>query len=351
MRNKNLEKYYLFSVAGILAASAYPLYMGVRVVSDMITTGTVMKEDYPKYIIPYTPISLALIAGVWLMPLLLRYIKKGALLLASAMSTAIFLAAEILLEKKVVVTSPTEVSLDDWQMFMCVAIPDSWTEPPMHESHLCGQLPDSWYPVRQSAAEILMGNYNPAFKLHFYAISILLILAALGCFYGFARVIQGKDEKKKKVLAMQAAALGIFLALCVLACFTAFFRDGNLRVSAISAILMIVFFIFFGVTAGLYLASFLTEKSRRVFIWIPSAAASLMAGLMYLGEMILLNGYLYRFGEGFFFRGLWNAPYDDYYPAELFGTIGPAPIDLLVILSAGLVCAGILKLWGGRKNP
>lgn len=337
MRNKKLGMYYLLSAAGILAASAYPLYMGVRVVSDMITSGTVMKEDYPKYIIPYTPISLALIVGVWLMPLLLKYIKKGALLLASVVSTAVFLTAEILLEKKVVVTSSTEISLDNWQMFMC-AVPPDWS-------------PDasSPAPVRQSAAEILMGDYSPAFKLHFYAISILLILAALGCFYGFARVIQGKEEQKKKVLMMQTAVLGIFLALCVLACFTAFFRDGDLMVPTVSAILMIVFFIFFGVTAGLYLASFLTEKSKRVFIGIPAVVASLMAALMYLGEMILLNGYLYRFGEGFFFRGLWNAP-KGHYPGEIYETVGPAPIDFLVILAAGMICAGILKLWGGRRD-
>lgn len=335
MRNKKLETYYLLSAAGILAASAYPLYMGVRVVSDMITSGTVMKEDYPKYIIPYTPISLALIVGVWLMPLLLKYIKKGALLLASVVSTAIFLTVEILLEKKVVVTSTTEVWLDDWQMFMC-AVPPDWSP---------DALPPS--PVRRSAAEILMGDYNPAFKLHFYAISILLILAALGCFYGFARVIQGKAEQKKKVLVMQTAATVIFLALCVLACFTAFFRDWDLMVSTVSAILMIVFFIFFGVTAGLYLASFLTEKSKRVFVWIPAAAASLMAALMYLGEMILLDGYLYRFGEGFFFRGLWKAT-EGHYPGEIYETVGLAPIDFLVILAAGMICAGILKLWGGR---
>lgn len=337
MRNKKLETYYLLSAAGILAASAYPLYMGVRVVSDMITSGTVMKEDYPKYIIPYTPISLALIVGVWLMPLLLKYIKKGALLLASVVSTAIFLTVEILLEKKVVVTSTTEVWLDDWQMFMC-AVPPDWSP---------DALPPS--PVRRSAAEILMGDYNPAFKLHFYAISILLILAALGCFYGFARVIQGKAEQKKKVLVMQTAATVIFLALCVLACFTAFFRDWDLMVSTVSAILMIVFFIFFGVTAGLYLASFLTEKSKRVFVWIPAAAASLMAALMYLGEMILLDGYLYRFGEGFFFRGLWKAT-EGHYPGEIYETVGLAPIDFLVILAAGMICAGILKLWGGRRD-
>ncbi len=332
MENKRLGKYYLLSAAGILAASAYPLYMGVRVVSDMIRTGTVLQEDYPKYIIPYTPISLALIVGVWLMPLLLKYIKKGSQALASAVSIVIFLTAELLLESKVIVTSTVETTLESWQMYMCVV----WLPTAEQET------------IRQSPVEILMGNYNPAFKLHFYVISILLILAALNCFYGFAHVIQGNEHKRNKVLTLQAVALGSFLALCVLACFTAFFRDGALRVSLITTILMAVFFVLFGVTAGIYTASFLTEKGPQIFIWIPSIVASLMTTLMYIGEMILLNGYLYRFGGGFFFRGLWRAAMP--YPDIIFETVGPAPVDFMIILVSGLICGEILKLWGGRRD-
>jgi len=44
---------------------------------------------------------------------------------------------------------------------------------------------------------------------------------------------------------------------------------------------------------------------------------------MYIGEMILLSGNLYRFGSGFMFEGL--------------GTLVLAPIDILVIIASGLV--------------
>ena len=54
MKNKSLSRYYLFSCIGVLIASYYPLSVGIRVITDMITSGTVMKENYPKYIIPYT---------------------------------------------------------------------------------------------------------------------------------------------------------------------------------------------------------------------------------------------------------------------------------------------------------
>ena len=57
MNNTTLKKYYVFSLLGILLASIYPLYMGIKVGVDMIKHGTVFAENYPKYIITYTPID------------------------------------------------------------------------------------------------------------------------------------------------------------------------------------------------------------------------------------------------------------------------------------------------------
>ena len=52
MKSKQFYRYYLLSCIGILIASYYPLSMGIRVITDMVVTGTVLKENYPKYIIP-----------------------------------------------------------------------------------------------------------------------------------------------------------------------------------------------------------------------------------------------------------------------------------------------------------
>ena len=329
MENKKLNRYYIFSAIGILAASFYPLYMGVRVVSDMITNGTVMKEDYPKYIIPYTPISIALIMGILLMPLLMKYIRHP-LFLASILSVAVFFGAELLLENKVVVTSSIPVALDDWQMYLCIDVGTI-------RSNGIAEVEGT-----QTAAEILMGDYNPAFKLHFYAISLVLILSVLNCFYGFAHLIKSGEKKKLRTLVMQSIATGIFLGLCILACFTAFFRNGEIQVSFISAVLMTIFFVLFGITAGIYAASFLHGKNKRIFIMLPAVTASLMTTLMYIGELILLNGHLYRFGKGFLFRGFW-AGIRDFNPDGMFN-LGLAPIDFIIILASGVICAGILRL-------
>nr|MDE5965885.1 hypothetical protein [Lachnospiraceae bacterium] len=258
MKNKHYNRFYLFSCIGVLAASCYPLSMGVRVITDMIVDGTVLKENYPKYIIPYTPICLAVLIGVLLMPLCMKRFKRFAQIGGSVVATGVFFILEILFEQKVVVTTAETVTkLEDWQMYMCYVPPEGW-----------GETITTY--KTQTAVDILMGNYNPAFKLHFYIISIVLILSILNCFYGFGQLIKTGKKKRLKSLVLQSVCSFAFLGLCILACFTAFWRDGSIRVSPLSAILMTLFFVLLGVTVGVFAGSFLLGKRKVVSIWIPS---------------------------------------------------------------------------------
>ncbi len=322
MKSKQFIRYYLFSCLGVLIASYYPLSMGVRVITDMLVNGTVMKENYPKYIIPYTPISVAIIIGVLLMPLFIRLFKRFALAGGAISATGIFFGLEWLFEQKVVVsTAETVTKLEDWQMFMCYVPPEGW-----------GETVTTY--KTQTAVDILMGDYNPAFKLHFYIISVLLIITILNCLYGFGQMIKSGNKKRCKSLVLQSICSVIFLGLCILACFTAFWRDGSIQVSPLSAALMTVFFVLFGVTAGVFVGSFLLGKRKLISVWNPAISASVMTLLMYIGEMILLNGHLYILGSGFLFESL---------PGIVF-----APIDLLVILLSGCITALIFTLLNNK---
>ena len=315
---QNYYRFYLFSVVGTLLASAYPLYMGAKVVVDMLRNGTVNAENYPKYVIPYTPISLAVLLGVILMPLLIRCAGRFALPSASALSVGVFFLTELLFENAVVVTESGWSSLEGWQMFSCYIPPDLF-------------VTRTWTPVN-----VLIGDYSPTFKLHFYLIAVVLILAFLNVFYGFARMIREGDRRRLRPLLLQAASAVVFLGLCIFACFTAFFRDGELIVSLVSAVLMMVFFVVLGVTVGLYFGSFFFGKKRGLSVWLPSAGSSVVVLAMYIGEMFLLSGHLYRFGTGFFFRGL--------------GPLVLAPADLAVILLSGGICALLLMTAAGKKD-
>ena len=315
MKNKSFNRYYLLSCIGVLIASYYPLSMGIQVITDMIADGTVLKENYPKYIIPYTPICLAVIIAVFLMPIFMKLLKRFSFAGGSVAAIGIFFAIETLFEQKVVVTTAETVSkLEDWQMYMCYIPPESLT---------------TTYKT-QTAVDILIGNYNPAFKMHFYIISVVLILSILNCLYGFGKMIKTRERKRLKSLVLQSGCSLAFLGLCILACFTAFWRDGNIQVSPVSATLMAVFFILLGVTVGVFIGSFLLGKSKFVSVWVPSIAAAVMTFLMYIGEMILLNRHLYSFGTGFLF---------DSVPEIAF-----APIDLLIILAAAGITALIFVM-------
>lgn len=324
MKNKGFRKYYLLACIGVFIASYYPLSMGFRVVADMIIDGVVIKENYPKYIIPYTPISLAIILATLLMPLCTKLFRKHALAGGASIATGVFFITEFLFEKKVVVsTAETVTKLEDWQMFMCYTPPEGW-----------GETITSY--KTQTPVEILMGEYSPAFKLHFYVISIVLIIAVLNCLYGFGQMILTGERKRLKALILQSAFSLLFLGLCILACFTAFWRDGSLQVSPLSAALMTVFFILLGLTVGVFVGSFFMGKRNLLSLWLPAVAASLTTLLMYIGEMILLSGHLYSFGTGFLFRSL---------PPIVF-----APIDLLTILASGGITA-ILSSLLNRCKP
>lgn len=308
----NFKKYWITVLIGTLTVSFYPLYMGYRVIFDMIKNGTVYKEDYPKYIIPYTPIALAVIAAVILMPLLLKYAKKFAYITASAFSLAVFFISELLFESKVIVTSTVETTLESWQMYMCYVPPE-------------GYETRTW-----KAVDVLIGDYSPTFKVHFYLISVVLIIAILNCLYGFAKVIRTKDRSRLPALNVQSVCTALFLGLCILACFTAFFRDGEITVSPLSAILMSLFFVVLGVTVGTYAASFLMGRKKLFSVFIPLLIASLVTLLMYIGEMLLLSGHLYSFGTGFIFTSI---------PGIVL-----APVDILIIILSGGITAYISHL-------
>ena len=140
-----------------------------------------------------------------------------------------------------------------------------------------------------------------------------------------------------KALILQAVSSLMFLGLCILACFTAFWRDGSLQVSPLSATLMAVFFLLMGVTAGIFAGSFLLGRRRILSVTLPAILASAMTLLMYIGEMILLNGHLYCFGTGFFFTGL--------------PSIVLAPVDLLIVIAAGGVTALLFAGLNRKKEP
>ncbi len=303
------KRYCLTCIISVLILSVYPLYMGVRVVWEMLQNGAVISENYPKYLIPYTPISLALLIGALLLPLLKRLTQMRSIIVLSLTSLGVFFIAELLFENMLIITDNANTTLESWQMYMCYMSP-------------AGYATRTWTPV-----DVLIGDYSPLFKLHFYMISVIIILTGINCMLWFAREAEAPDPQKRKALVLQAISSAIFLGLCVFACFTAFFRTGELYISAVSAILMSAFFVILGVNAAIFAGSFLLTKPKKYAIGVPVALSVIVTLLMYLGETLLLSGNLYRFGRGRFFESCMG--------------LALAPVDILIVCVSGCVSACI----------
>jgi len=313
-----LNRYWLITFAATLAACFYPIYMGFAVIYDMLTLGAVLAEDFPKYVIPYTPIAIAVIVAVAVMPLIFKLFRRFYTLVATVVSLIIFFISELLFEGQILVDSGIiDTELEVWQMLSC------YVDPSRFETR-------KW-----TAIDVIIGDYSPTFKLHFYLISVILILAIIGIIYGFAKLIKSGDKAKLKSLVIQSVCTFIFLGLCILACFTAFFRGGELNISPLSAFLMGCFFVIMGVTSGIYSGSFLLKKGKLAII-IPSAISFAVTTLMYVGETFLLSGNLYVLGKGFLFESL---------PGIIL-----APIDILIILLSTVITVIICRFLNIEKE-
>lgn len=302
-----LRRFYVASIAVVMGVSLYPLYMGAQILVAVITDGGVDASNYPQYVIPYTPICVALLLCTLLLPLVRRLAGRFSLLVLSTVGVAAFLACELALENVLVFAGDTTNNVAGWQAFMCVATPE----------------------VQKSLATTILSEYSPVFKLHFYLISLLIILAALNTLHGLSVIAVGHKEKRRPLFA-QLAALCVFVGLCIWACFTAFYRTGTLTISPLSAVLTAGFFVVFGLTAAIYISSLFYGKGTALTIVLPTGVSVATCLLMYIGEMVMMDGQLYRFGTGFFYEPLGPVPF--------------APADVVVLFASGAVAFLFLKL-------
>jgi hypothetical protein len=312
-RGLSYKSFYSLSLLTVVLASAYPLYMGITTLNNYFQNGFIDVADYKKYIIPYTPISIALIISVALLPVIFKLAKRYTLPVVSLLGTVIFFVSELGFEQIKVIEGYVEMPLESWQLSLCIATPE----------------------VLRSIGEPIYAANNPVFKIHFYIIAIVIILALLHVIYGFSRVFREREFGKIRPLTAQAVSVIVFIALCILACFTAFYRNGTLNISPLSALLMSIYFIVFGVTAGIYCSTIFYKKSRLLSQIFPALCASLATFIMYIGEMMLMDGILFKYGNGFLF--------------EPIGAISFSPVDIVIVLASGLLTYTLSYLLNHRK--
>lgn len=308
------KKIYLLSLLIVVLASVYPIYMGVFTLYSYLQNGYVNVNSYQKYIIPYTPICISLIITTALLPLIFKLFKRFTLPVVSLIGSVLFFVSEFYFEQIKVIGGYVEMPLESWQLSLCMATPE----------------------VLRSIGEPIYAANNPAFKIHFYIIAIVIILAVLNVIYGFSKMSRDQDFGKKHSLIAQAVSVVLFIGLCILACFTAFYRNGTINISPLSAILMSIFFLVFGITVGIYCGSLFNTKVKLLTKIIPAIAASITTLIMYIGELVLMDGELFKYGYGFFFQPILGIPF--------------SIVDITIILASGVITYIAMQLLNNTRK-
>lgn len=311
---KSYRKFYILSLIGLLICSIYPLFMGFKTIFLYFSSGYIYSSDYGKYVIPYTPICIALIFVFAIYPVIGRYLRRSALLVATVMALGLFFITEIGFEQIDVVTEGHIVAIESseggtvdpetvasWQLSLCIATPE----------------------VLESLGEPLYAQNKANYKVHFYLISVILIITVVYLLHGYTQVFRDGNVFRKRPLIAQLGCTVVFIGLCILANFTSFFRNGTINIDPLSAVLTSSFFIVFGASFGIYLGCIFYGKNKWMANIIPSIFAILLCIGMYIGEATLQGGELYRFGSWFLFQPI--------------GSMMVAPIDLLIIALSGLI--------------
>lgn len=311
MKYKN---FYLLSLFIVVLTSVYPLYMGIVTLGNYLQNGSVNAADYKKYIIPYTPICIAVIVSAALMPVFFKLFKRHTLPVVSFLGMILFFVSELGFEKIKIIEGYVKLPVESWQYALCRATPE----------------------VLRSIGEPIYAENNPAFKVHFYIIAIVIIFTVLNVIYGFSKMFIDRDFHKKRPLIAQTVSVVMFIGLCILACFTAFYRNGTINISPLSAVLMTVFFMVFGITVGIYCGSIFYGKRILLSGIIPSIAASVTTLIMYVGELVLMDGALFKYGSGFFFEPLVIIPF--------------SPADIAITLGSGIITYVTVRLLNGTQS-
>ena len=377
--NNNNKRFYFLSIAALAVLSAYPLVNGVRMAVINSANGVLEPEQYAKYVVPYAAICVAILFFAALAPVFQK-LKRIAFPIGIAAAYGVFFAVgryfesmEIrvagmtLIDPATLSTIPDAaeeiaeaagvaeaadvsgmnlidapalslapdaaagiigaaggaeagdiIELDLWQAVLCIASPD------IQQQSLTYKMQDTYYYVMD----------DPSYKVHYYLISLVLITMVCGLVYGIAKAIRNNDATKTKPILLRGVSTAVLVALCVFANMTAFFRQADPIQTPLASFLTGLFFVMLGATVGVYAGSYLLGKGKKIGIGAPVLLSLCVTVMMYIGEAVMMNANLYRFGTGWFFTGL---------PDVVL-----APADIMIVLLAGV--ATWLILVAARKR-
>lgn len=390
------KKFYWLTLAVLLILSAYPIINGARMAYLGFVNGAIEPWQYAKYVIPYTAMCISVILFAAFQPLICK-IRRASFLIGLTGAFAIFVLVERFFESLQIRTAGmmlldpallssgqpgqeipelTSAAVDIWQASLCAVSP-------------AARVQSAAYTGRYGYFYVMP---NDTYKIHYYLISVILKTMVCGLIHGIGKVIRGAGQTVigadqnnstgadtqassmdacvqsnskeidnqmikinaewhinsigtgdgRKPLFLQGVAVSLLIALCVFANTTAFFRQPGAIQTPLASVLTCLFFVVAGSAAGVYAGSLLLGQNKRIGLGLPVLLTALTVLGMYIGEAVMLDGVVYRFGIGWFFQRIQG--------------IVLAPVDIAVIVVSSAVTWLVLYFarqygsWPGKRT-
>ena len=166
---KSIKGFYWTVLFLLLIISAYPVYLGIRVLVLHFQNTSIQPEDYAHLVIPYAAVCSSLLITTILYPLLSK-LPKYSVAAASILGLGLFAVMEWYIEG-LTIFAPKAQSAFQWQLVQNIGITD--TTLAFHKL------------------------FDNTYRIHYLVVSLLLILLVTDMVYSYGRLISSKDRPKK----------------------------------------------------------------------------------------------------------------------------------------------------------
>lgn len=302
------RRHYLIIVALLIVLAIYPVYNFFVMAGILSGRG----QSGVTAVIPFMAVTLAILIGFILIPLLKGVPLFWKHIIISAIGILVFVGLDILAQHVAANESFNELMLSRAPRFDLTPLYEGYEqillEPPrlfldeLFNSRMPRFLPPSYGDYRIILDTSFINNTGTIswqVRIHYYIFSIILVVAALNWLINLTGAILEKKNPPHRFLVLQGIAV-LCYTLAYLLVRVVRYEDHAARHIAWGSVLnSAICFMLAAVAVGLYSGSLL-HKWGRVRLIVPAIMAAVTVLALYLAQFIMLGGGLYNFGNSAF---------------------------------------------------
>lgn len=265
MKSKEFLRYYVITVSILTGVAIVPVFnFAIMVCSFSIN----QRADYNILaVIPFTAVTVAILFGFMLLPLLRDMPPRKRQIIASALAVFIFCALESTAET-------LAARLDRLHVVMT------------HRKML----------TPEEITALARGVRFPLeIRLHYYIFSVILVLCVLNFLYGLANMLHADGKPGKKVVVLQGMATACYALAYILVRVMQYEDYATMRLTWSSVLNAAVCFTLAALVVGLYAGSFMRLEGRGKIV--PPLLSVFTVISLYFTEYAMLDGEFYSYCE------------------------------------------------------